>query len=307
MAYLDTRVPSRSHGPTSRPTDSNELFVRWQGHGEHHAREELVQRFMPLASKLAARYQGAREPLDDLVQVASLGLVKAIDRFDPARGIAFASFAVPTILGELKRYFRDLGWSVHVPRGCQERALKVEEAQRKLATAGRAPTFNELAEYLEWSIEDVLDAVEAAAAHHAVSLDAPVDGGDGETATLAESFGREDQRFELVDAGTTIADAARHLDERERRVLALRFIEDRTQMEIAQEIGVSQMQVSRILRKSVARLQELVSEGDMRSSEGDSPANSSRSDRNCATSVRWPPLATDCAWSLPWPPTGALS
>lgn len=275
MAHLDTRVRSRSHGPMSRPADSNELFVRWQRDGEQHAREELVQRFLPLARKLAVRYQGAREPLDDLVQVASLGLVKAIDRFDPTRGIAFASFAVPTILGELKRYFRDLGWSVHVPRGCQERALKVEEAQRKLAAAGRTPTFNELAEYLEWSIEDVLDAVEAAAAHHAASLDAPVDGDDGETATLADSLGREDQRFELVDAGTTIAAAARHLDERERRVLALRFIEDRTQMEIAQEIGVSQMQVSRILRKAVARLQELASERDTRSSEGDAPANGS--------------------------------
>jgi RNA polymerase sigma-B factor len=236
--------------------DPTSLFARWQREGDRRAREELVDRFLPLARKLARRYQGAREPLDDLVQVAALALVKAIDRFDYERGTSFTSFAVPTILGELKRYFRDLGWSVHVPRGAQERALEVEEAQRELAAeTGRAPTFLQLAEYLEWSVEDVLVALEAAAAHHSVSLDAPVDDVDGDGAgTIGDSLGKEDTRFELVDASASIARAARHLDERERRVLALRFIEDRTQTEIAEEIGVSQMQVSRILRSTVARL-----------------------------------------------------
>jgi len=155
-----------------RTADSDELFVRWQRDGDRRAREELVERYMPLARRLARRYLGAREPLDDLVQVASLGLVKAIDRFDAGRGNAFTSFAVPTILGELKRYFRDRGWSVHVPRGAQERALKVEETQRQLITrTGRAPTIHELAAYMELSLEEVLDALEAAAAHHATSLD----------------------------------------------------------------------------------------------------------------------------------------
>ncbi len=135
------------HSSTIGKVDSNELFKRWQDHGDRAARDELVERFLPLARKLARRYTGAREPFDDLLQVASLGLVKAVDRFDTERGTAFSSFAVPTILGELKRYFRDLGWSVHVPRGAQELALEVEEAQQKLTTrTGRTPTVQELAE-----------------------------------------------------------------------------------------------------------------------------------------------------------------
>src|ERR1700722_13707377 len=150
------------------PVRNDVLFVQWQQHGERAARDELVQRFLPLARKLARRYSGAREPFDDLLQVACLGLVKAIDRFDLTRGTAFSSFAVPTILGELKRYFRDLGWAVHVPRGAQERAVKVEEAQQQLSVrSGRAPTVPELAEYLELSIEEVLESLETARAHHA--------------------------------------------------------------------------------------------------------------------------------------------
>jgi RNA polymerase sigma-B factor len=238
--------------------DSQELFVRWQQHHDQRARDELVERFLPLARKLARRYAGAREPFDDLVQVASLGLVKAVDRFDIGRGTAFSSFAVPTILGELKRYFRDLGWSVHVPRGAQELALKVEEAQQQLTSkTGRPPSVPDLAQYLELSIEDVLDALETAGAHHSTSLDAPRDDVDGESTTLAEAFGEEDKRYEQVDASVTIATAARELSTRERRVLVLRFVEDMTQTQIADEIGVSQMQVSRILRRAVTRLREL--------------------------------------------------
>src|SRR6201988_781674 len=140
-------------------TDSAELFVRWQEHGDRGARDELVTRFLPLARKVARPYPGAREPFEDLLQVASLGLVKAVDRFDVSRGTAFSSFAVPTILGELKRYFRDLGWSVHVPRGAQELALKVEEAQHRLTTqTGRPPSVPDLAQYLELSVEDGPDA-----------------------------------------------------------------------------------------------------------------------------------------------------
>src|ERR1700686_121762 len=197
--------------------ESHELFIRWQQQGDRRARDELVERFLPLARKLARRYQGAREPFDDLLQVASLGLVKAVDRFDYTRGIAFSSFAVPTILGELKRYFRDHGWAVHVPRGAQERALKVEEAQRKLTTrGGRAPTVQELAEYMELDIEDVLDGLEGAAAHHSVSLDTPREDGDGEAGTLADAFGEEDKRLHSIEASATIADAARELTELER-------------------------------------------------------------------------------------------
>ncbi|MDQ6820901.1 MAG: SigB/SigF/SigG family RNA polymerase sigma factor [Actinomycetota bacterium] len=245
-------------------TDSNELFVRWQKHGDQRAREELVDRFLPLARKLARRYAGPREPFEDLMQVASLGLVKAVDRFDTQRGTAFSSFAVPTILGELKRYFRDLGWSVHVPRGAQEQALKVEEAQQQLTTkTGRPPSVQELAQFLEMSMDDVLDALETASAHHSTSLDAPRDDGEEESGSLADAFGKEDERFELVEASATISAAARELSGRERRVLVLRFVEDMTQTQIAEQIGVSQMQVSRILRRALARLRELTDDDEL--------------------------------------------
>jgi RNA polymerase sigma-B factor len=261
MATTQTDRPNPKLDPKRGGSESDELFVRWQREGDQRAREELVNRFLPLARNLARRYAGAREPFDDLLQVASLGLVKAIDRFDITRGAAFSSFAVPTILGELKRYFRDLGWSVHVPRGAQEQALKVQEAHERLMTrTGRPPTVNELAEYLELSVEDVLNALETAAAHHSTSLDAPREDRDGESGSLADAFGEEDPRYELVDDTATISDAARQLSVRERRVLALRFVHDMTQTQISKEIGVSQMQVSRILRRALDRLRELTEE-----------------------------------------------
>ena len=211
---------------------------------------------MPLARKLARRYTGAHEPFEDLLQVASYGLLKALDRFDADRGTAFSSFAVPTIVGELKRYFRDLGWSAHVPRGAQELALKVQRVHDKLATkTGRSPTVAELAQYLELSIEDVLEGLEAAAAHHSSSLDAPHD--DDESGTLIDTFGQDDAGLQLVEDATTVATAMQTLSERERRVLQLRFFEDRTQREIAEQLGVSQMQISRILRGAITTLNEL--------------------------------------------------
>jgi RNA polymerase sigma-B factor len=258
MAPAPTSASSSPVESSLRHADVNGLFERWQQDGDRRARDELVSRFLPLARKLARRYAGAREPFDDLLQVASLGLVKAVDRFDAERGTAFSSFAVPTILGELKRYFRDLGWSVHVPRGAQEMALKVEEARQQLTSrTGHPPSVNELAEYLELSIEDILEGLETGAAHHAVSLDTPREDADGESGTLADSFGREDERFDVVDAAVSIGAAARSLSARERHVLALRFVEDRTQTEIAERVGVSQMQVSRILRHAVSRLEDL--------------------------------------------------
>ncbi len=259
-------ITTPSHAAPSRPRsvkpltphETELLFRRWQRHGDRAARDELVERFLPLARKLARRYNVGHEPFDDLLQVASLGLVKAVDRFDCARGNAFSSFAVPTILGELKRYFRDHGWAVHVPRGAQERAVKVEDAQQQLsARSGRAPTVPELAEYLELSIEEVLESLETARAHHAASLDAPHDDGEGESASLVETFGDEDPGLRLADARITVGLVAAQLTQREREVLALRFVDDMTQTQIADRIGVSQMQVSRILRRSIARLSEL--------------------------------------------------
>jgi RNA polymerase sigma-B factor len=258
-----TGAASMRTGLVQREIDPRTLFARWQRHGDVAARDALVERFMPLARSLARRYDRSSEPFDDLVQVACLGLVKAVDRFDVARGHAFASFAVPTILGELKRYFRDSGWAVHVPRGPQERALRVEEAQQRLThRSGRAPTVRELAEYLEMPLEDVLEALQAAQAYDTLSLDAPRPSREGDAETYGESLGVEDDRFELVDADVTVAEALRHLPERERRVLHLRFVEDLTQTEIAKRIGVSQMQVSRLLRRSLEQLRELAEAGE---------------------------------------------
>ena len=250
-------APIRRTGILTR-RETEALFERWQTHGDHSARDELVQRYLPLARKLSRRYGGAREPFEDLLQVASLGLVKAVDRFDISRGTAFSSFAVPTIMGEIKRYFRDQGWAVHVPRGAQERAVKVEDAQNRLsARTGHAPTVSELAEYLEFSLEEVLDALETSRAHHAASLDAPSDEGDAESGTVVDTIGADDPRLRGIETRLTVGAAAEQLSDRERRVLALRFVHDLTQTEIAEQIGVSQMQVSRILRRSIARLGEL--------------------------------------------------
>jgi RNA polymerase sigma-B factor len=236
---------------------SAELFHRWRRYADRRARDELIERFLPLARKLARRYIPSSEPYEDLVQVASLGLVKAVERFDPERGYAFTSFAVPTIVGELKRYFRDAGWALHVDRGAQERARKVIDAQQKISAAtGRPPTVGELSQYLEMTDEDVLDGLQTAEAYDAISLDAPLQGDDG-ASTRLESIGNDDDRLELIDDQATIFAAARQLPQRERQILFLRFGEDLTQTEIAERVGVSQMQVSRLLRKSLQRLREL--------------------------------------------------
>ncbi len=247
-----------STAAVGRDTGSRELFERWQRHKDPDARECLVERYLPLARKLASRYRGrAGEPFDDLLQVASLGLLKALDRFDLDRGLAFSSFAVPTILGELKRYFRDLGWSVHVPRGAQELALKVQQAERAVsARLGRSPTPDELAQYMEVSVEEVIEGLEAAAAHHATSLEQPHDELDGESRSLSDALGEEDPGFEQIDASLTITSEVSRLSEREQRVLQLRFDDELTQSEIGKRIGVSQMQVSRILRGALERLRE---------------------------------------------------
>ena len=240
------------------PDSAEPLFIRWQRDHDPAARAELVARYLPLAQSLARRYAGSREPLDDLNQVASLGLLGAIDRFQVDKGTAFSSFAVPTILGELKRYFRDYGWSVHVPRGAQERALAVEKAQQHLsAGAGGSPSVEQLAEHLGWPIDQVLDALETGSAHHWISLDAPGDNGEDERGTLGDTLGEEDTRLAAVEDKMSVFAAAQALPLREREVLALRFVEDQTQTEIAERLGISQMQVSRILRRAVDTLREL--------------------------------------------------
>ncbi len=237
----------------ARTEEDRRLLTRWHVHGDEHARSALVDRFLPLARQLARRYQHAGEPLEDLVQVASLGLLKAIDRFDPARDTAFSSFAVPTILGEIKRHFRDKGWSVRVPRDLQELAVKVERLGDALGRElGRAPTIEELAQRTGVSAEQVLEAREASGAYRAVSLDRPRDDDDEEG--LGAGYGAEDPGFGLAEDAATVERLMRVLSDREREVLRLRFAEDMTQSEIGAIVGVSQMHVSRIIRQAVSRL-----------------------------------------------------
>ena len=231
----------------------DDLFERCAA-GDAAAREALVARFMPMAHGLALRYRRRGEPAEDLVQVACVGLVKAVERFDHRRGARFASYAVPTIDGELKRYLRDTSWAAHVPQRMRERVIEVERAAERLQRAlGRSPTAGEVASDLGLEPTDVLEAGEAATAFHAVSLDAPAPGADG-TAPRGESLGAREERYELVEYAVTLAPAIRALPARQREILRLRFEEDLTQSEIAARLGISQMHVSRLLRQALARL-----------------------------------------------------
>jgi RNA polymerase sigma-B factor len=228
------------------------LFERCAG-GDASAREELVSRFMPMARRLAMRYRRRGEPADDLVQVACMGLVKAVERFDHRRGAPFHSYAVPTIDGELKRYLRDTSWAAHVPQRMRERVFEVERATERLRRVlGRSPTTAEVAENLGIEVTEVLEAGEAATAYGSVSLDAPLHGED--EVTRADSVGEEDARYDLAEYGAMLAPAIRALPARQRVILHLRFEKDMTQSEIAQILGISQMHVSRMLRQTLGRL-----------------------------------------------------
>ncbi|HEX3852503.1 MAG TPA: SigB/SigF/SigG family RNA polymerase sigma factor [Polyangiaceae bacterium] len=235
------------------------LFARLRHTGEKATFDRLVECFTPLARTLARRYKNTSEPYEDLCQVAQLGLIKAIQRFDPERGFPFQAYAIPTILGELRRYFRNSSWAAHVPRGVQERALEVRDAERALNDElGRAPTVFELAQFMELSVEHVIDAMQALRAYGSVSLDAPrANDSHDEDGTYAETFGDEDPRFELVELGVSLESALATLEPRQREMLRMRYIEEMTQSQIAERIGVSQMQVSRLLRRCLAELREL--------------------------------------------------
>lgn len=240
------------------------LFEHWQHDGDRHAREVLIERFMPLARSLARRYLGTQEPIEDLTQVACLGLVKAIDRFDISRGNRFAAYAVPTILGELRRHFRDTSWAVHVPRSAQERAMEVERASEVLTgKQGHSPTVPEIAQYLERDQEEVLDALQVAQARGAVSLDAPRPGSEEDMEPRGESIGAEDEGYSLVEDGSAASQALASLAPREQRIVRLRFERELTQSEIAIEVGLSQMQISRILRRSLEQMRAIVDSADL--------------------------------------------
>lgn len=220
------------------------------------ALDALVERYRPLARSLALRYRGGSEPLEDLVQVAELGLVKAIGRFDPSLGKPFTAYAVPTILGELKRHFRDRVWNVRLPRGLQETSARVLSARDRLTErTGRTPTAREIADELEIEVDEALEALAAAEARYTASLDAPR-GADPEAPALIDRLGRSEAGYERVE--TNLAAHAAVLDTREHRVLRLRFEDGLTQDEIGERIGVSQMQVSRISRRGLRKLLDAV-------------------------------------------------
>src|SRR4051795_297002 len=210
--------------PTLRAREDRELFGRARNGDDPRARDQLIERFLPLARQLARRYQRAEEPLDDLVQVASIGLIKAIDRFDPDREVAFSSYAVPTILGELKRHFRDKTWSVRVPRDLQELALKVDRKMSDLSRElHRSPSVAELSEAVGVSEEQVLEALEASSAYRATSFDAPRGSGDDAGDTLGDQMGAQEQGFGLAEDRATLSRLLGTVTAREREVLRLRF------------------------------------------------------------------------------------
>jgi len=239
-----------------RPDEAEVLALFAAVGSDAGARDEIALRFQPLAEYLARKFAGRGEPFDDLVQVANIGLLNAIDRFDPDRGAQFSTYAAATIVGELKRHFRDKGWSIRVPRGLQELGLRLNRVLPVLAqTLGRSPTIAELALELAVTEEDVVEAMDAIQAYSTTSLDAPV--GEEGFAPI-DTLGEPDPSMDALDEWATLAPAVRELPERERKVLYLRFFSGLTQSEIAAQIGVSQMHVSRILSQTLELLREHV-------------------------------------------------
>jgi RNA polymerase sigma-B factor len=238
----------------ARLTDEELLDTHYR-EGDLAARDELMDRFMPFARKLAVRYIHSREPIDDLVQVASIGLLNAIVRFDPDRGKPFTAFAAPTILGELKRHFRDKGWTLHVPRDLQERVLAVSRhAERLSVELRRSPTLDELAEALDCTVAQAVEAIDAGENYQLTSLDAPVAHDEEQDCPLADMLGTEDGGFELAEDRQALASSWDTLPPLARQVLGLRLVHGLTQREISRRIGYSQMHVSRLLRTSMHSL-----------------------------------------------------
>jgi RNA polymerase sigma-B factor len=257
-----TQQHLRAHPPPEvrdRASSDRRLFRRFVDERDPVDRDAIVERFLPLARQLAARYQRPEEPFDDVFQVACFGLVKAVDRFDVERGVAFSSYAVPTIMGEIKRHFRDRTWAVRVPRDLQELALRVDKVVGELTRElGRQPSIDEVAHAIDAEPEHVLEAMQASSAYRATSLETPRAGGDDEPGeTLGDTVGHIDDGFHRAEQRAVLHELMRSLTPREREVVRLRFEEDLTQAAIGERIGVSQMQVSRVLRHAVGRLRTL--------------------------------------------------
>lgn len=245
--------------PTTAPTaggdDVRALLHRWHTQGDRGARDEVAARMLPLARSLARRYANKGEPLDDLEQVACVGLIKAIDRFDLSRDVRFATYAVPTIAGELKRHFRDRGWMMRVPREVQELSSKIGVARERLVhDLSRSPTVAELARATGADEDRVMEALAAAEAYRTLSLDQPFQDGTGPL----EAIGDDDHGYERAEARAMLADGLDELPPREREIVRLRYYEGLTQREIAEHIGISQMHVSRLIRRTVQQLRDRI-------------------------------------------------
>lgn len=242
---------------------TRELFVRYRADGDEAARDELVEMYLNLVKYLASRFRNRGEPIDDLIQVGTIGLIKAIDRFDVERAVEFTTYATPTIVGELKRYFRDKGWAIKVPRRLQELSFKVNQAIDALTQrCQRTPTVPEIAAYLEVTPDDVLEALETSEAYNFVSLETDRNSDGSDSFSILEYIGKDDQLMAVVDDRTTLSAALKELTPMEQQVLYLRFFQGMTQTEIARHLGISQMQVSRLLRRTLRVMREnLVPEG----------------------------------------------
>ena len=252
IPVLDARAEHTSH----ERARARELFARLAAGADPAVRDELVRMHLPLVEYLARRFRNRGEPLEDLVQVATIGLIKSIDRFDLERGVEFSTYATPTIVGEIKRHFRDKGWAIRVPRRLQELKLTLTKATGELSqTLGRSPTVAELATHLGLQEEEILEGLESANAYSAVSLDA-TDSGDDDSPAVADSLGMVDEALEGVEYRESLKPLLDKLPPREKKILVLRFFGNMTQSQIAAELGISQMHVSRLLARTLAQLRE---------------------------------------------------
>ncbi len=242
------------------PPEKNdrELLRRYHHQGDVEARQRLIEQYLPLVRSLARRYSYRGEQLEDLVQVGCIGLIKAIDRFDVDRGVELTTYATPNIIGEIKRHFRDKGWAVRVPRGLQELNVRLSRLMEELTVQyERSPTIAELAKAADVEEEEVLEALETGQAYATLSLSAPSGGGDdGDDLDPLESLGEIEKEYEVSEDRALLAPGWKVLDDRERRILELRFFEGLTQSQIAQQVGISQMHVSRLIRRSLEKIRE---------------------------------------------------
>ena len=238
---------------------TRELFRRFKEEGDMDAREKLVMSHLNLVRFIANKFKNRGEPIDDLIQVGYLGLLKAIDRFDPSRGLEFTTFATPTIMGEIKRHFRDKGWSVRVPRRLQELSAKVNQATDTLTSQlQRSPTIAEIADYLDATVDEVLEAMESSSAYSSVSLEAPSGADDDDTPSVIDRYATEDSDLAFTDDRIIIEEALASFSPRERDVIEMRFLKGMTQIEIAENLGISQVQVSRLLRRTLKKIQDKI-------------------------------------------------